>query len=176
MASIKRQIKRYKTAQENIDRIHMGKSFPLICRHFDDVLSDCFMFWSVPPHSRVGFSFGGNFRVPLGVWIIAWKEKLGVYDCPNCGSEKKAFALYASGAMTKGRTQGFCSACGRAWEKKEWSLNLWGFIQQEINAQLEATGNVEGKYPRAYAFEEAVEKLEELEKKSLSDSLGSIAP
>lgn len=135
-------------------RLWLESAFPVICNNLDEILQDPKLFWSVPPHSRVGFSFGGSFPVPIGIWAIAWKKGIGVCSCEYCGG--KAFSLSANGTMSMGSSQGLCSECGKAWNNRIWSVGIWGFLRNEILKKIDAFDLSEGVYPEAYDFDEVV--------------------
>jgi hypothetical protein len=135
----------------------MERSFPLLCKNFALILNSPQMFWSIPPNSRTGFSFGGSFPVPLGIWILAWKRGIGVYPCIHCGG--KAFALYSAGAMSKGSSSGYCSECAKAFHNKSWSVGTWVFLRTEIEERRKALGIEDGTDPEGLRFIDLVEML-----------------
>jgi len=135
------------------------EAFPLVCKNLDRVLLEPRMFWSVPPGSKVGFSFGGSFPVPIGVWALAWSKDIGVYACARCGG--KAFSLAASGGMSMGSSRGICSECGEDWESRDWSIGTWGFLRKELLKRVDALDLSEGLYPDACDFRELVAQLAE---------------
>jgi hypothetical protein len=138
-------------------KISMESSFPILCKHFDLILISPKLFWSIPPNSRTGFSFGGSFEVPLGIWILAWKRGIGVNPCIQCGG--KAFALYSAGAMSLGTSQGFCSEYGKAFHNKSWSPGTWVFLRKEIDERKKALGIVDRTYPEGLRISDLVELI-----------------
>lgn len=131
--------------------------FPLLYENLDTVLAQPRMFWSIPPGSEAGFSFGGSFPVPLGIWALAWKKGIGTCDCAHCGGA--AFPLSARGGMSMGESYGYCSECGERWESRAWSIGTWGFLRTELLKRVDALDLSEGRYPEAYPFDELVAHL-----------------
>ena len=128
----------------------MEGSFPLVGRNLDRILAATRAFWSVPPTSRIGFSFGGSFAVPIGIWALGWNKGIGVYACEHCGA--RAFTLRASGSLSRGFSEGFCSGCGKSWHGMEWSIGIWSFLRGELIDRIGSLNLCEGRYPESFDF------------------------
>lgn len=128
----------------------MQEMFPRIVMNLDRIMLAPKAFWSVPPGSRVAFSYGGSFPVPIGIWGLGWSKGFGVHTCEHCGG--KALALCAGGTMSRGSSSGYCAECGRSWQSLDWSLATWSFLRSEIVNRIGGFDLMEGEFPEAYEF------------------------
>jgi hypothetical protein len=88
-------------------------NFRLIQKFTDFIIGTPEYFHILMKNLIVGSTLTGGDYVPLGIWLLLWKDGLMISHCPQCDAE--AYIFQAGGSLLSGRNSytALCPACTR---------------------------------------------------------------